>query len=119
MTRFLTRAEMHVLLIASGDPVAVELAERLHATGHDQLVAVEPAKAQVLLPTYEVRLARAEEGQGPRTRGLAQFVDALKAATEVELFSIHVQGAVGVGILVPGRGLVAVTLVLARGPGEP
>jgi len=44
------------------------------------------ARPNEMLPTYEVRLARHEAGQGPRATGLSEFVEALR----------HTDGPVGV-----------------------
>ncbi|WP_104105342.1 hypothetical protein [Nocardioides sp. 616] len=115
MTRFLEPDELRQILASSSDTIAQELADLLEATDSAELIAVEPAAASTLLPTYETRLAAAEAGLGPRTEGLAPFVAALREDRTVEMFSVAMGRTVGIGLLSLDGDLVAITLIRAGG----
>lgn len=115
MTRFLERDELREILAASDNAIALELVGLMKDTRSSELVAVEPADTSTLLPTYETRLAAAEAGHGPTTEGLAHFVAALRDARAVEMFSVSLVGAVGIGLLGSGGDLAAITLVRTGG----
>ena len=115
MTRFLEPFELRDTLVASGDAVALELADRLEGAKLTELIAAEPANTSSLLPTYETRLAAAEAGIGPRTEGLEHFVAALRIDRPVEIFSVSAADVVGIGLLAATGNLLAVTLVHAGG----
>lgn len=115
MTRFIERDLLRDLLAVSGDPIGLEMAALLECSQSGELVAIEPATATTLLPTYETRLAAAEAGIGPRTAGLPGFVAALRDAQIAEMFAVSEGGVSGIGLLSPDGDLVAITLVRAGG----
>lgn len=115
MTRYLERDALRDLLASSTDPYAHELARAL--TGASiELTAVTPVQAATLLPTYETRLDVAATGKGPRTRGLAEFVEALRGRDVAEMFAVTEGDITGIGLLTTAGHLAAVTLVIRNGP---
>ncbi|WP_160010331.1 hypothetical protein [Nocardioides sp. AX2bis] len=74
-----------------------------------ELVAVTSGALD--LRTYEVRLARSEDGKGPSTPGLRTFVEALRQPmTEPESASVAADGAYFLVLLDCGA-VVALTAV--------
>lgn len=112
MTRYAERDALHALLMASADPYAEELAEVLERGASRELVAVTPISAANLLPTYETRLEAAGTGVGPHTRGLAEFVAALRDQDIAEMFAVSEGRVTGIGLINTVGDVAAVTLVV-------
>jgi hypothetical protein len=74
-TRYLSRTDLHTLLRSSGVPLAERAAAALDLAV-EEMVPVSPGGLDTA--TYEVRFARTEAGEGPRTAGLSAFVEALR-----------------------------------------
>ena len=73
-TRYLSRTSLRMLLLDSRDPLAERASDALDPTDAEMV----PVHADGMdRKTYEVRLARAEAGEGPKTVGLRAFVEAL------------------------------------------
>jgi hypothetical protein len=86
-TRYLGRSELLTLLRDSRDPLAERASAALDPTDA-QVVPVHPGGLD--RATYEVRLARAEAGEGPTTAGLRSFVEAIKQPmSEAETMSFR------------------------------
>lgn len=112
MTRYLERQSLRDLLASSADPYAHELARALTGAS-TELIAVSPVQAATLLPTYETRLEAASAGRGPRTRGLAEFVEALRGPDIAEMFAVTEGEVTGIGLIATPGHVAAVTLVIA------
>ena len=79
--RYVTQSDLRTLLRGSADPLAQRAIAALDPTAVE-LVPVH--QGAVDKATYDVRLARAEAGEGPKTAGLAAFVEALGDPDEPE-----------------------------------
>jgi len=75
-----------------------------------ELIRLSASEASGLLPTYEVRLARARDGLGPGVIGLEHFVATLRTTDEVELFGISTDDRNFVG-LVRGDRMIALSVI--------
>ena len=113
------RRELQELLASRSDPAAQCLLAALDAEQSVELIVVSRVRAQELLHTYSVRLQRFEDGEGPESIGLPDFVRALRAHSEVELLGVTAQAVAGICLLSPGGELIAVTTVQRRPQDEP
>jgi hypothetical protein len=107
--RYVSQNEIIALLRAS----PASLAKRAGASLDPADVELVPVSSGTLdLRSYEVRLARAEAGQGPRVAGLAAFVEALKRPT-TGAESLSVAGSDGTQfiMLLDGGQVVAITAI--------
>lgn len=111
MTRYLERHALRDLLASSSDPYAQELARALTGAS-TELIAVTPVQAATLLPTYVTRLEAAAAGAGPRTRGLAEFVEAVRGPDVAEMFAVTEGDVTGIGLIATLGHVVAVTLII-------
>lgn len=111
MTRYLERHTLRELLASSADAYAHELARALTGAS-TELIAVTPVQAAGLLPTYETRLESAAAGKGPRTRGLAEFVEALRVQDIAEMFAVTEGDLTGIGLIATPGHVAAVTLII-------
>lgn len=75
-----------------------------------------PVRAADLLPTYEVRLEASATGSEPRTRGLQEFVEALRGSDIAAMFAVCEGGTTAIGLVTDRGRIVAVTMVLGSGP---
>lgn len=116
MTRYIERAALRDLLAESADPRALELSEVLANSASTELVAVSPVTVATLLPTYETRLAAAATARGPHTRGLAQFVAALRDQDITEMFAVTEGNITGIGLITSAGDVRAVTLAIRSDP---
>ena len=100
MTYYRTSRDLaEVVKNATSLPGAMELLDVLDSWAAD-LIPVDVAHPREILSTYEIRLARSEDGEGPRTRGLSGLVHVLRYADQnVGLFSIHDSSANYMGLL--------------------
>jgi hypothetical protein len=108
-TRYLDRSELLVLLCDSRDPLAERASSALDPTD----VEMVPVHSGGLdRATYEVRLARADAGEGPMTEGLCGFVEALKRPM-IEAETIGFRGIDGTCFLVllDSGQVVAITVI--------
>ena len=71
------------------------------------------SEASGLLPTYEVRLARARAGEGPAVIGLEHFVETLRTADAIEIFGITTEGRNFVGLVQADR-MIALSVITRR-----
>lgn len=75
----------------------------------------EPSREPVSLPAYRVRLARSNEGEGPVTYGLANFVACLEALDE-DASAVVVTGETSTYILLLDAGRTRVIATTAIDP---
>lgn len=108
-TRYLGRSELLTLLRNSRDPLAERASAALDPTDAD----VVPVHSGGLdRATYEVRLARAEAGEGPTTVGLRSFVEAMKQPmTEAETMSFRGTDGTHFLVLLDGGQVAAITAI--------
>ena len=98
-----------VVALASGLPGASDLGTALGLRG-SELVRLTSADHGGLLPMYEVRLARAESGEGPQCGGLDELVTWLSVPGSSDLFGISGADRNYVGLL-DGDVLVALCVI--------
>ena len=91
-------------LVGAGE---LEAALRLRAR---ELIAMRASEASGLLPTYEARLARARDGDGPVVIGLEHFVEALRTTDDVEIFGITTEDRNFVGLVQADR-MIALSVI--------
>lgn len=115
MTRYVERGALRASLLNSAVRLAPELADVLASSTSTELVAVHQVTAAALLPTYETRLGAAADGAGARSRGLAEFVEALRDQDVAEMFAVSADDVTGIGLLSSLGHVVAVTLVSRLG----
>ena len=114
MTSYRSARDMaDVVRSAINIPGAVELLDALNSWT-TELIPVNAAHPSELVSTYEIRLARSEDGEGPRTSGLPGLVQALRyAESDVGLFSVRSQSAHYIGLLdESGSVLLALVMIL-------
>jgi hypothetical protein len=107
-TRYVSQGELLRLLRDSRDLLAQRAIAALDPAAVEMVPVREGAFDKA---TYEVRLARAEAGEGPKTSGLASFVEALNRPDEPE--SVGFRGADGTHflLLLDGGQVVAITII--------
>lgn len=107
-TRYISVDDLWTLLIASQLPSAMRAADALDVTSAE-LIPVHGGTVD--LHAYQVRLARADRGEGPRTFDLGEFVDALRRPlAEPESASVTADGIHFI-VLFDANDVVAVTAV--------
>ena len=107
-TRYIIVDELRALLITSQLPSALRAADAVDVTSAELI----PVHAGTLdLHAYQVRLARADRGEGPRTFDLSEFVDALRQPlADPESASVTASGIHFI-VLFDANEVVAVTSV--------
>lgn len=91
--------------LEGADELAVTLAGQ-----RVELVRLMEADHSELLPTYEVRYARATSGEGPVVDGFDAFIARLRVPGTSELFGVSGEGCNFVG-LVDGGALAALCVI--------
>lgn len=76
----ITRADLAATLGFSSDPLAVFARDSLALSEAPESLPVSASVRSDLLATYELRLARAEHGEGPATRQLHEYTETLRSA---------------------------------------
>ena len=110
-SRYISARELIRLLEASEHPLAMQATPLLDATSVE-LLPVSPGGLD--LHTYEVRLARFQDGEGPEILGLEAFVEVLRTpVADPETLSFRTHDYVYVVLLASGQ-VVAVTGVATR-----
>lgn len=110
-TRYLNPGQVVSLLQASRSAVA-KRAGALVELPPEELVPVSSGALD--LATYEIRLARSDDGQGPRTERLSEFVEELRRSSPAdESFALSGGGTTFIVLLRDGQ-VAAVTSVEAR-----
>jgi hypothetical protein len=116
MTRYVGAADLAGVVSGAGAvPGSAGLAATLRSMGSD-LVTINAVDTADLLPTYEVRLARAADVE-ERVDGLGEFVTALRSESgSVEQFSVRSPVRRYVGLLDRGgHTLLALVVVHVEG----
>jgi hypothetical protein len=103
---------------ATSLPGAMELLDVLDSWTAE-LIPVDVVPARKMLPTYEIRLARSEAGEGPRIIGLRELVDVLRCGDQnFGLFTIQTLPTNYMGLL-DERGSTLLSLVTISRPDLP
>lgn len=111
MTRYMERSELLSLLRARTDDESTALAASIAAEPSIELVVINRIEPDQLVHTYEVRLKRSLDGEGPRVAGLAGFVQTLHDGDVSEMFRLDAGTFAGIGFLDPSGHVSAITLV--------
>ncbi|KAA1424026.1 hypothetical protein [Nocardioides antri] len=108
-TRYVDRSALVALLRDSRDPLAERATAALDPTGVEMVPVTSGGLDSA---TYEVRLARAEASEGPRTGGLRAFVEALaRPMAEAETLSFRGRDGSQFIVLLDSGQVVAITVI--------